>query len=93
MPVWAPNAVEKLASTEMWSVTTRGRDLVHAHAAVFFGNLDGGEPQFRGLGDQPAHDAGLLGFHGIGGRRDLFAGELGGGGGDLALFVRSDLRG
>ncbi len=64
-----------------------GGDLVQAHAAEVFRDLDGGESEFRGLGQQAAHDAGLFGFNGVGERQDLVAGKLGGGGGDLALFV------
>jgi hypothetical protein len=43
----------------------RGGDLVHAHAAVFLGNVDGGKAQLGGLAQQQlAQHARLLGLDG-----------------------------
>ena len=50
MPMWAPKAVEKLARIGEVVGDQGGGDLVHAHAAVFLGDVDGGEassPAFR----------------------------------------------
>ncbi len=65
----------------------RGRNLVHAHAAVLLGNIDRGEAQFTGLAHQALQDARLLGFDGCRVRQNLFAGKLRGGRGNLALLL------
>ena len=87
MPMCAPKAVEKLASTEMWSVMSVELTLSSAHAAVLLRDIDGGESQFGGLAQQRHHRAGLLGFDGGDAGQNLFARKARRRGRDLALLL------
>src|SRR5208337_245174 len=65
----------------------RGTDLVQAHAAIFFRNVDGRETQVGGLAHEAGQDSRLLGLDGRNRRLNLFARKPGGGCRNLALLL------
>ena len=93
MPMCAPKAVEKLASTDRWSVISVEVILSMPMPPYSSGISTEVKPSSAALRIRSAHDARLLGLNGGDCGKNLFAGKLGGRGGNLALLLVQIFRG